>query len=313
MIDILLGTYNGGAHLDELLRSLEAQSFSDWRLIVRDDGSSDNTLEVLGQWASRTARDVMLIENRPTAGGACANFNVLLESSDAPYFAFCDQDDVWLPEKLATMLSAVRTCEARHGIDHPVLVHSDLAVVDASLQPVSPSYWQLLRYDPAHQSDRRSAFLENFVTGCATMGNAALRERATPIPDGAIMHDWWVALVATWFGSLVACPEKTILYRQHGANVIGASDWSVPAMARRFAAKPTDSIRRTSRIVQRTQTQAGAFAKRYGRSLDPDIASFTARYGALGIQPFLARKAFMLKERFVPSYIMRTAFYWLVI
>lgn len=313
MIDILLGTYNGARHLDDLLASLADQTHTDWRLIVRDDGSCDNTLAVLRDWQAKPGFNMVLVTDRETSGGACANFAALLDVSDAPYFAFCDQDDVWLPAKLETMLAEARKVEAAFSTDHPVLVHSDLEVVDASLAHLADSYWRLLRFDPSRASDPRSAFLENAVTGCATLGNAALRKRAMPIPDAAIMHDWWLALVATWFGTLVAFPQATIQYRQHGGNVIGASDWSLPAMAARFARQPTDSIRRTRRIVARTQEQAAAFANQYARDLDPVTIEFARRYGGLQTKPLITRKTFMARERFVPSYAMRTLLYWLVI
>ena len=107
-----------------------------------------------------------------------------------------DQDDVWLPEKIAVLLGRMRRLEAELGQRTPILVHSDLVVVDSSLRKLHPSFWACRRLDPVRGATLRRLAVENVVAGCSAMINRALAEECLPIPQQAIMHDWWMALVA---------------------------------------------------------------------------------------------------------------------
>src|SRR5262245_40587271 len=115
-IDILLATYNGAAYLAEQLDSIEAQTHPNWRLIARDDGSTDGTLAVIETFRARHSEKVVVLRDEDGNIGLVQNFSRLMEASTAPYAAFCDQDDVWLPEKLSLCLERMRDLEAEHGI-----------------------------------------------------------------------------------------------------------------------------------------------------------------------------------------------------
>lgn len=145
----------------------------------------------------------------------------------AQYAFFADQDDVWLPHKLERQMSAMRELEAACGRRMPLLVHTDLTVVDARLRTLASSYRAAARvhHDPADPLG--CLLVANHVTGCATLVNRALLAAATPLPAAALIHDWWTAQVAAALGRLHYLPESTLLYRQHGANTIGAAGfWS---------------------------------------------------------------------------------------
>ncbi len=303
-IDVLLATYNGASYLPEQLASLEAQTFADWRLVLRDDGSSDGSAQIVRDWAARTGRELAVIEDGRKGLGAMGNFAALIETSDAPYFACCDQDDVWLPEKLALMLERVREAERRRGADTPVLAYSDLRVVDAELREVSPSfrsYCPLVLPRPARvMSDLMT---QNVVTGCASLGNAALRQAALPIPPEAVMHDWWLALVAVGLGELVDVPQATVLYRQHGKNAIGAVRWNLVSLLTRLVRDFAPTIRSVRDFLTISQRQARAFHARFGvRAVGGAILG---EYGALPRQGFLARKRFAVKHIFKPGRPLR--------
>lgn len=296
-IDLLLATYNGAKYLPEQLASLAKQTHSDWRLLVRDDGSSDDTLEVVRAWSETVPQPVEIIEDGRKGLGASLNFATLLEKSAAPYFAFCDQDDAWLPEKLEVMLRAVQAEEQRVGEEAPVLAFSDLLVVDDSLIAVAPSFWELSRIDPAAGDTELGRLMaRNCVTGCASMGNAALRDAGLPIPAGARMHDWWLAMVASAFGSLVPVQQPTICYRQHGGNVVGATDSRSLALVGQAISRPRFYLDKARAARDNSQRQARAFAERFGDRLSQEERALVAGYGALADQGFLARKAFMLRH-----------------
>jgi rhamnosyltransferase len=158
--------------------------------------------------------------------GVIGNFGALLQHahrSGAEYVFSSDQDDVWQPTKLSRSLDLMARLEAEHGRDTPLLVHSDLAVVDQALRPLHPSF---LRYQGIQNEEAdplEVLLVQNYVTGCASLLNRPLLALALPIPACCIMHDWWIAQCAAARGAIGFIPDPTILYRQHGANQIGAT------------------------------------------------------------------------------------------
>lgn len=304
VVDILLATYNGARFLPELLDSLEAQSCRDWRLLVRDDGSSDDSLCLVEDWAERTGHIVQILRDGSVGLGACASFGQLLEASEAPYFMFCDQDDIWLPSKIADLLAAIRDSEAIQGESYPLLVHGDLRVVDAGLASRLPSFWAAqgvnrpeVRKNPA----RAGVLLQNMVTGCAMIGNAALRRLAVPVPGTAIMHDWWVAMIAGYLGEIHAVHTQVVLYRQHGQNTIGARSWSIPAVAGRLWHDPHAAMVRTMRWLRQSRAQTATFLDRFGAELPDATRATLTEYVGLERAGFLARKTFMFRRGIWPQ------------
>jgi hypothetical protein len=230
--------------------------------------------------------------------GACGNFGALLAASEAPYFLFCDQDDVWLPEKASRLLDLMQSVEALKGTHVPIMAHSDLSLVDELLCSIHGSFHRYARIGvPPADRMWRLIMVSNIVTGCASIGNAALRRIALPIPPQAAMHDWWLALVAAMFGNVAYLPEATVLYRQHGVNTVGVKSWSLPAVMLRLLTSPCVHIGRARRSVRRSQEQATAFASRYDTLLDANISALIGGYGRLSSKPVWYRKAFLLRNR----------------
>lgn len=227
---ILLATYNGAEYLPEQIASIQAQTHHHWRLLVRDDGSTDATVSIVRKFAAADRRIELLDDGRGNLG-VVGNFAALADAAlkqPARYVAFCDQDDVWQPQKLAWQLERMAAAEREAGENTPIAVHSDLAVVDRQLRPVHPSF---LRYQGLwHESEHplRTLVVQNFVTGCTLLVNRPLLELAVPLPSQALVHDWWLALVAASAGRLEFLPQATVLYRQHGGNTIGARRWFAP-------------------------------------------------------------------------------------
>ncbi len=214
-VAILLATYNGADFLAEQLHSLTAQDDAGWRLIWRDDGSDDGSaalVEAFGrQFPGRTER----LSTSPGRLGVAGSYHALArQAPTGAYLAFCDQDDVWLPGKLARGRAALQDIPA----DVPALYCARQLLVDAHLRPLGPSL-------PVHtRPDFAMALAQNIATGCTIMLNpaAAALLRASP-PPAATLHDWWsYLLVAGAGGRLVVDDEPVVLYRQHGRNLIGA-------------------------------------------------------------------------------------------
>lgn len=222
LIAILMATYNGTAYLPELLDSLCRQTFADWHLFVLDDLSTDGTLQLLRNFAAGEARVTVLSNDRKR--GAMMGFMELLQRVEARYYMFCDQDDVWLPQKVERTLRKMQETECLHpGL--PVMVHTDLKVVDARLEEIAPSFWRMSRIRPDLLHTFNEAAGHFLATGCTMMINGEARMVSLPVRPEALMHDCWVTdRVLQCSGIVAEVDEATMLYRQHGKNTIGARD-----------------------------------------------------------------------------------------
>jgi glycosyltransferase involved in cell wall biosynthesis len=296
-VDIIAPLYNGARFLDEFLSGLRGQTHSRWRLWLRDDGSTDRTPDLARAAAAADPR-IQVVEDRAGARlGAAAGFGWLMARlpADARYVMCADQDDVWLPEKIARTLAAMTEAEA--AAPGPVLVHTDLVVVDETLRVLHRSYWGHAGVDPEPVSLRR-LIVQNVATGATVMLNRELRGLVGPLPAGAVYHDWWYACVAAAFGRVVAVREATVLYRQHDANVVGA-----PRAAPRWYQLPAATwaaMRRPGHLraeVARTARQAGAFLERFESRLTEDDRRFLSAYAELPALPFFRRKARVIRLR----------------
>ena len=224
-VAILLATYNGERFIEEQLDSLMNQTQKPDLIIISDDHSSDGTWDILQRWRAKYMDVIEIHKNTTGRHGHVGNFSYLCElakKSDCDYFLFCDQDDVWLKEKSQLLLSECIEQEALHSPDFPILVHSDLIVVDEQLNEIAPSFFKYQGLPLASVLSFPKFLIQNNVTGCASLINRALLEKATPLPNEVMVHDWWFALVAKAEGSLCFFDKALIKYRQHGGNAIGA-------------------------------------------------------------------------------------------
>jgi len=219
MIDILLATYNGEKFLRELLDSILIQSFQDWCLLVHDDGSSDNTLSILHEYQDNHPDKITILEDGKHFGNASKNFAHLMGQTKADYIMLCDQDDVWMPDKIDATFSTMKWQETLHP-EQPVLVHTDLTIVDEKLNVLAPSMFTYQRLNK--RSKLLSLLVRNNVTGCTVMVNRRALVCALPIPDAAMMHDWWLVLKVQDQGTVFFLDRPTVYYRQHGSNCLGA-------------------------------------------------------------------------------------------
>ena len=220
-IDILLATYNGQAYLREQIDSILAQSNQDWQLLIRDDGSNDNTVSIIKDYVAKYSDKILLIEDSENHLGASLNFSRLLENSTAEYIMFSDQDDVWLPRKVEATLNLMKATEKAYP-NKPILVHTDLRVVDSRLKIIAKSLWKYQGIPPEIGNNANRVVLQNCATGCTIMINSKAKEISLPVPKEAIMHDWWLAINAAKHGKIVYIPKQLVLYRQHSNNAVGA-------------------------------------------------------------------------------------------
>lgn len=250
MVCILLSTYNGEKYLEEQLQSLIAQEGVDIHILVRDDGSQDRTRHILKEWEDRGLLSWYLGDNV----GSTNSFMELMEQApDAEYYAFCDQDDIWKPAKLAT---AVRMLEQ---IQNPIkLYYSNLFVyrdgqILGSLfkRPLTPN--------------RFNALLEYNSYGCTFVMSCQLKDKIVKNSQrGVINHDNWTFLSACFLGELIYDHIPQILYRQHGGNQVGARN--------DFKSRVCDVVKGIRHFQQTSirQKNAKLLLDYYGRLLNPE-------------------------------------------
>lgn len=217
-VAILLATYNGEPFLAELLESIVGQTTDHYCCYIHDDGSTDGTREIIDRYCRLYPERFVVVEGAST-GGARNNFMYLLSMVDADYIMFCDQDDVWLPDKIAKTYKVMLD----NDDDKPIAIYSDLQVVDSDLKVIDASYYHYSGKQPLNNKVPQLLYC-NVAVGCTMMINRRLRDLALDVKniDNIYMHDWWLALLAAAEGRLLYLPESTILYRQHEGNTVGA-------------------------------------------------------------------------------------------
>jgi GT2 family glycosyltransferase len=255
-IDILLPVYNGGQYLQAQLDSLLSQTHTAWRCLMRDDGSKDSSLEILRHYSAAHPERFVLIEDDLGNLGTVRCLNALSTHVQAPVFAFCDQDDVWQPEKLARSLERLQALDCPAGT--PGLVFCDMTVTDADLTPTADSFWDTLSARP-YARNLAGLPVINVVAGCTMMGNRDLLDAAFPVPEGAPMHDYWIGMVAKYTGRIQAIEQPLMLYRQHGRNQCGVARRGPLLQRLAGRLRALDSFRaqaRTSRSLRLGMLQA---------------------------------------------------------
>ena len=209
---IILSTYNGKKYVCQQLDSIfQSAEDMDIFLYVRDDGSKDDTIQILEEYGKKINVEIK-IDAGENVGSARSFLLAIRNCPKADYYAFCDQDDVWLPKKIATAVNQIRDTEK------PILWCSDYQVTDANQNVILPSALK----QPI-QDDVRSMFYNN-VPGCTMVFNWALMQKMRMIEISEIrMHDIMAMNVALITGEIYFEKNPFVLYRQHGDNVLGYS------------------------------------------------------------------------------------------
>lgn len=225
-LTILMATYNGEKYIQDQIQSIQLQSVSNWNLILSDDGSTDQTVDVALNCSKNDGRIRVKVRNS-SKKGAKNNFFQALSLVDSGYVMFCDQDDVWAQNKIELSMKKMRELEAAYGSAIPLLVFSDMKVVDSSLNTIHDSFQRSSNFDPNDVSFRRIVSL-NCAAGCTILMNEKCLQlcKRNKTFSKIEMHDWWVMLVASAFGRIGYVDSPLLLYRQHGDNQVGANSFS---------------------------------------------------------------------------------------
>jgi glycosyltransferase involved in cell wall biosynthesis len=292
MLNIILPTYNPSNYLNEQIDSILSQRKRyKWKLVIRDDCSKDSTLKIINKYCQEYPDKVFLLDNNNENIGTILNISCLLQYSKTNYNCFCDQDDVWLPHKLEITINKMQEMEKKYGKRTPILIHTDLQVVDQNLNLINSSFWKHQNLNPNPPQLLSRLLVQNFVTGCTMMINKPLKDLITPIPSEAIMHDWWIALAAATLGKIAYIPEPTVLYRQHQQNSIGARKWGINYILSRL-----NNLEKIRNDIQKTIIQAQKFRETFAPQLSPEQLDIIDTYIHLPQKSLLTRKYLMIKK-----------------
>lgn len=244
VVDIVMATYNGAPYLGEQLNSLLGQTYTNWRLTIHDDGSTDETVNIARTYATRDDRIVLLADDIVGLGSA-RNFLHLLEHVEGDYYMFCDQDDIWVPEKIAKFVDAIR------GHQGPMMVYSNSYLYTNGR--VLPRFSTHIHPN----SLKDTVFFNSGIQGCAVMVNRDLVDMLKPFPRRVAMHDHLMTMGAVTFGAVRYLNEGLTWYRQHELNVTGSQPRSLWARLGLF-------LKTGKPVVSQTHYEANeAFYARY--------------------------------------------------
>jgi glycosyltransferase involved in cell wall biosynthesis len=216
-VAILMGTKDGAAFIEEQLGSLDAQSHSLVDLWISDDGSMDGTTAIIDSWKSRWQKGRLTLVDGPCQGFA-ANFRSMIIDPriEADCYAFCDQDDIWEPDRLESALRWMRTLDP----EIPAMFCSRTATMSETGTIVGHS--PLFQRPPSF----RNALVQSIAGGNTIMINRAARDLLARASSSTyfVSHDWWAYLIVAAAGGVVHYdPRPLVRYRQHGANLVGAN------------------------------------------------------------------------------------------
>lgn len=292
--DVVVCSYNGERYIAEQLESIIKQSPPPQHILVSDDGSTDGTRDIVKQLARTSPVPITLIDG--PRQGVIKNVLTSLPKTNAEYVFLSDQDDIWLDNKVPLFSEHMTQTDAPH------LIFSDAWVWRAGQEQMH-SFWELDGLKPENARYPRRLAFHNTVQGASACFNRALIEvtQKAGLNNNIIMHDWWLALIASSLGHVNPIKEPTLLYRQHDSNQVGSQN---------SGRKKKRNIAKTLFIANRILCQAVAFSEHFGDQLKPEERIFFTAYERAMRSGTIKRLGFLLRYRPTHKDLNRTCKLW---
>ena len=298
MITIIMAVYNGQEYIREQLESLKDQTYTEWRLVIRDDRSSDKTAEIVKKFSDEVEQEVIFKVNEKPSVSAKNNFALLInDAKESDYVMFCDQDDIWKKDKIEITFNKMKQAEERYGRDFPLLVHGDVEVIDENGNINADSMFEMSHINA--DSKLPQILIQNHVTGCTMMCNkkliAGISEYASS--EYIIMHDYLAALYASVFGKIEVIKKPLLSYRQHSGNSVGAKNNNNPVYLLKRLANGRKSYKEA---METSRNQVKFFVEIYREELAAEKYckeyELMSGYASLGSRAKLYRIMFYKKN-----------------
>lgn len=301
MVDVLLAVRNGAVYLEDFVVSLSRQTFRDFQVLVFDDASKDNSVEILHHLCREYGIRMIIVDSVETSLGIVNAYNRLVQSSHSPYLCYADQDDVWHHEKIEKCMLLMRKNENRHNLETPILIHSDLRVCDHVLSPIHESFVRYQRLSPENTALNK-LLIQNSTTGCTMLFNRSLANLIQEFPRETIYHDWFTAITASAFGVIDYIPQALVNYRQHGKNHLGAVryGWS-------YIWGSIKSGRNNLHIrLIKTQEQSKGFLTKNHGVLTPQQYKIVEKWATINQKTILQKRIIVLLNSYTKNTLVRT-------
>ncbi len=296
-VSIVMATYNGETYLREQIESILSNTYTEWTLEICDDGSKDNTVTIAKEFERQYPDKIKVHQNSKNLG-VVLNFLEGARRAEGNYVMFCDQDDVWLANKIKKTLHYMKNMENKYGKDKPISVFTDAKVVNKDLQELNPSFHISNRLD-CTKLNLSYMLMENKLIGCTVMFNQEVKRKLALLPARARVHDWWIALISSSFGKIGYLKEATLLYRQHEHNVIGNQNFT------NYINNRVRSLKKQKQVLGLTIEQAREFYELYKEELPENERVILSEFASLNQYNGIKRRAKIIKYRFLKTGLVR--------
>lgn len=212
-VDIAMATYNGEHYIETQIESIINQTFSNWRLFIRDDNSTDNTQSIIEEFCKKDDRIIFIKDNLGSLG-VSRNFEETIKYCNSPYIMLADQDDYWFKNKIERSLDGILEIEEKKTSSHPILLFSNSIYTDECLNPINKClYPQNLKTDLYN-----FLFINAGYQGAGMIFNFALKKIIIPFNPNLIVHDLHISMIAYFYGTVSFLPESLMYYRRHPSS-----------------------------------------------------------------------------------------------
>ncbi len=302
MINIIMCTYNGERYINEQIQSIADSTVKDWRLMIFDDQSVDHTIQCIENCQKKYPGKIYYKVNQKKQG-VVLNFlksiyEVGVQMKEHDMIMLCDQDDHWNKDKIQKTANRMKQLIKVHGNKIPLLVSTDVTVVDETMNVLNPSFRAMNHYQ-IRNMDLPHLLMENKVQGCTVMLNKSLAGMLDRLPRTAIMHDSWLALIAVVFGRITYIDEPTMQYRQHTDNLQGSISYKED-VKNKFS-----NLGGQRQLVMKTTPQAAEFLKLYQNQIPEDSRRMLRAFATLPRQNFVLRRYHIIRYHLWKSGILR--------
>ncbi|CAM8415233.1 glycosyltransferase [Escherichia coli] len=296
---VIIATYNGEKYIRDAIDSIP--NICD--IFISDDLSKDSTLATVRDACNR--KKAVEIITFSSGGAAALNFANAINNvpNTYEYYFLADQDDVWTENKYEILISEIKDLEKHYGKDCPLLIFGDSIVVDESLNIIGDSFFKYDGINPnILMSDIRRLYFQNVAQGATFIFNNSLLKMITPLPNNIYMHDWWLLLCAMNFGKVKLSKHKTLLYRQHGRNSIGAKKRNILSQILNHFSGNGKIAKHYLNIYKQNNT----FFYKYEDIINVEAKNFLFEYCHVKNRNFFYRKYFLIKNKIYLSNFKRT-------
>lgn len=283
-IAVVMTTFNGDKYLVEQLESIISQTLRPSEIIVCDDGSSDDTIQILKRYSERK---ILVHHQNEQRLGVVKNFTKATTLvSTAEYIAFADQDDVWLPNKLEELVNKM-LCSTDQA--KPAMVFSDASIIDRSGHVLKSSLWKEFGIHPRRQTFR-TLLTRNIVPGCMMLINSKMKELFLSIPEAAYMHDAWVTFLAFAYKNYAFVDEPLVKYRQHESNVTYSISSSSKSNLLSKIFEYLQGMMSDKSLLRKEATHAKVFFDMYSGIMSKEDAQFFEDFFRITNKNYLFKK-----------------------